>query len=209
MARVFKYRFCELLVAAFILTLCPPIQGQNINAGLFGGITASQVDGDAYSGFNKLGLTGGAFVNRHINYNIFWQVEVKYVIRGVYKGLEENDPTLYRSGYHYVEVPLSVHYLYNEQIQLELGTSPEVLVTTRIADENGVIDPVNYPDNRRIGLSVFGGFCYWFNANTGVGIRYTYSAIPFRDPQEWNHPRYRGYYHKVISLTAAYRFSKK
>ena len=188
-----------------LLAGCISLHAQKFNAGLFGGVTASQVDGDSYSGFNKLGMTAGAFVNRLIDYQIYWQLEIKYVTRGVYKGPTDSDQTLYGSTYHYVELPLSVHYLYDEKIQVEAGASPEVLITTRFWDQDSTIDPATYPDNRRIGLSVFGGLYYWFNPSLGAGIRYTYSAIPFRDPQEWNHPRYRGYFHNVISLTLAYK----
>lgn len=208
MIRDQKYRLCLAVLATGILAFSPSLSGQKINLGFFGGVTAAQIDGDAYAGFNKLGLTAGAFVNKHIGYDIYWQIEAKYVTRGVYKGLAENDQTLYRAGYHYVEIPLSVHYLHDEKIQIEAGISPEVLVRTIFSDQEGIIDPATYPDNRRFGLSVFGGLYYWVNATTGLGIRYTYSAIPFRDPQEWNHPRYRGYYHNVICLTFAYKFSK-
>ena len=207
MKREFKIGFLGIILAAFMGIICPSLLGQKFNAGFSGGITASQVDGDSFKGFNKLGLTAGAFVNRHIKYNIYWQIEIKYVSRGVYKGLGEYDPTLYKSGYHYVELPLSVNYLHDQQIQVELGASPEILITTVFSDENGVIDPINYPDNRRFGLSVLAGVTYWFNARTGVGLRFTYSAIPFRDPQEWNHPRYRGYYHKVLSLSATFKIT--
>lgn len=205
MNREFKYGLPKLFIASLILALSLYSNGQQLNAGFFGGITASQIDGDAYTGFNKLGVTAGAFVNRYIEYNIYWQVEMKYVMRGVYKGPSDNDPTLYRGGYHYVELPLSVHYLHDDKIQLEAGTSPEVLVKTVLSDQDGIIDPASYPENRRFGLSVFGGLCYWFNGTTGIGMRYTYSAIPFRDPEEWNHARYRGYFHNVICLTVAYK----
>jgi hypothetical protein len=179
---------------------------QQFNAGVFGGVTAAQVDGDTYAGYNKLGLTAGAFVNREIDYNIFWQLEIKYVSRGSYKGPSDFDPTLFRSTYRYIEVPLSVHYLHDKKIQVEAGASPEVLINTIFSDQDGILDPTNYPENRRFGLSVFAGLNYWFNARTGAGIRFTYSALPFRDPREWNHPRYRGYFHDVISLSLAYRF---
>lgn len=182
------------------------LTAQKFNAGAFAGATAAQVDGDFYSGFNKLGFTAGAFVNRGINYNIHWQLEIKYVTRGVYKGPSANDPTLYSAAYHYVELPISLHYLHDRKIQVEAGISPEVLVHTVFSDQDGIIDPATYPDNRRFGLSVFGGVYYWFTDAVGLGIRYTYSAIPFRDPREWNHPRYRGYYHNVLCLTLGYRF---
>jgi len=195
------------LVIITLFVMAVSIKGQQLNAGFFGGITASQVDGDSYSGFNKLGLTAGFFVNQHIEYNIYWQAEIKYGTRGVYKGPSDNDMTLYRSGYHIVEFPLSVHYLYDERIMVELGTSPEVLVATLFWDENGILDPSTYPENRRFGLSVFAGIGYWFNEKVMAGLRYTNSAIPFRDPEEWNHPLYRGYFHNVICLSLTYRFS--
>jgi hypothetical protein len=103
-------------------------KGQQLKYGIFGGITASQVTGDYYSGFNKLGATAGIFVNNHIDYNIYWQAELKYVNRGVYKGPSDNDQTLYKSTYHYLEIPLSVHYMANGKFLFEVGTSPEVLV---------------------------------------------------------------------------------
>ncbi len=195
------------ILTCLLLLLSFPSFAQQFNAGVFGGVTASQVDGDSYSGFNKLGLTAGVFVNRKIDKNVFWQIEIKYVTRGVYKGPTDNDFTLYRSTYRYIEIPLSVHYLHDDKIQIEAGTSPEVLINVTFSDQDGRIDPSNYPENRRFGLSVFAGLHYWFKPTTGVGIRYTYSAIPFREPQEWNHANYRGYFHNVLCLTLAYKFN--
>jgi hypothetical protein len=196
------------LTLALFLGVCS-VNGQQMNYGIFGGITASQVDGDTYSGFNKLGATAGLFLNNHIEYNIYWQAEIKYVSRGVYKGPADNDPTLYRSSYHYVEMPLSVHYLYNEKLLVELGISPEVLVGTRYEDEGGILDPSAYPENRRFGLSVFAGVGYWFSDRMGFGLRYTNSAIPFRDPQEWHNAQNRGYFHNVMSLSLTYRIGSR
>lgn len=182
--------------------------GQDFNYGIYGGVTASQVHGDSYSGFNKLGVNAGFFLNKPMNYNIYWQAEIKYVNRGVYKGLSNNDQTLYKSTYHYLEIPLSLHYLADDKYLFELGISPEVLLGTAYWDENGLLSPDAYPENRNLGLSVFAGVGYSFGERMRVTLRYTHSAFPFRDPQEWNHPRYRGYYHKVISLSLAYRISQ-
>lgn len=180
-------------------------EAQSLNYGIYGGVTASQVDGDPYRGFNKLGGTAGLFLNQHIEYNIYWQAELKYISRGVYKGPSDNDQTLYKSTYHYVEIPLSVHYLAQEKFLVELGTSPEVLVGAAYWDENGILNPAGYPDVRRFGLSVFAGVGYKFNERMMANLRYINSAIPFRDPEEWNNPQYRGYFHKVVSLSLAYR----
>jgi len=181
------------------------VNGQQLNMAVFGGITVSQVAGDSYTGFNKLGITAGFLINRLIDKNIYWQAEIKYGTRGVYKGPTDTDQTLYRSGYHVLELPLSVHYLYDEKLMVEIGTSPELLIAAVFWDENGVLDPSAYPDNRRFGLNVFAGIGYWFKPRFMAGVRYTNSAIPFRDPEEWNNAQYRGYFHNVISLSVAFK----
>jgi len=198
-------RIARLTSLLVLLMMAGISHGQSLKYGVFGGVTASQVDGDSYSGFNKLGLNAGGFVNKYIEFDIYWQAELKYVSKGVYKGPGDYDPTLYKSTYHVLEIPLSAHYLYDEKIQVELGISPEVLLTAVFWDENGIMNPSTYPDNRRFGLSVFAGLSYWFSPSTGVNLRYTNSAIPFRDPQEWNNPQYKGYFHNLISLSLAFR----
>ena len=203
-----KKRFPGMgFVALLWLALPISAQGQQVNVDLFGGINVSQVQGDIYTGFNKLGFNAGLSVNRLIDRQFYWQVEIKYSTRGVYEGPTDNNQSLYKSSYHILEFPLSVNYLFDGRIKLELGTSPEVLLTTLFWDENGLMDRSTYPDNRRIGLSVFGGIGYWFSERMMAGIRYTNSAVPFRDPEEWNNSQYRGYFHNAISVSLAYRLA--
>jgi hypothetical protein len=200
--------FSIALLLVFLLGTCS-LRGQHWKYGFFGGITASQVKGDPYSGFNKLGGTAGLFVNNQIDRSFYWQAELKYVSRGVYKGPTDTDQTLYKSSYHYVEIPLSVHYLVDEKFLVELGTSPEVLVGALYWDENGLLSPDAYLEVRTFGLSVFAGVGYWLSKRMMAGLRYTNSAIPFRDPQEWNNPQYKGYFHNVMSLSLAYRIGPR
>jgi hypothetical protein len=176
---------------------------------VFGGVVASQVDGDAYGGFNKLGMTAGLYVNRELDLDIYWQLGIKYVSRGAYENFGPNDPRIDKTVFRYIEIPLSVHYLHRETFQVELGFSPEVLLSYASFDEYGKTDPALYPDNRRFGVSAFAGIYYWFIPSTGVGLRYTYSAISFRDPKEWNNAQFRGYFHNVLCLTMAYKFKHR
>jgi len=194
----------------FLLMVLPldGLMAQGFNAGFFGGVTVSQVDGDQYYGFHKLGMTGGFFVNREIDKNFYWQLEIKYVARGAVENQPENyfyDKTVYR----YIEIPLSVNYLFDEKYQVELGLSPEVLLSYAHYDGNGKTDPSLYPDNNRFGLSVFAGILYWFVPSTGIGFRYTYSAISFRPQAEWNNAQYRGFFHNVLAFTVAYKFKPR
>jgi len=194
-----------LSITIFLLSITS--FGQKFNAGLFGGVTASQVDGDFYSGFKKLGLTSGLYVNREISSSFYWQVEIKWVMRGAYEGPSDSDPNfLHKSVYHYIEFPLSVGYIWNDKVQVEGGFSPELLLKVKFWDQDGIQNPSSYPDNRTFGLSVFAGIHYWFTPVTSVGIRYTYSAFPFRPPQEWNNAQYKGFFHNVLAITLGYRF---
>jgi len=206
---MYKRRKIYIRAALVMLALLPAalsVNGQTLNAGIFAGINASQVAGDTYTGFNKLGLNAGFFMNQLIEYDIYWQAELRFGTRGVYQGPTDNSQSLYKSAYYILELPLSVHYLYDERIMVELGTSPELLLGTRYWDEYGLMDSSTYPENRRFGLSVFGGVGFWFNDKIMAGLRYTNSAIPFRDPEEWNNAQYRGYFHNVFSLSVNYRF---
>lgn len=196
-----------LIMILFIMTA--PVSGQKISYGFFGGLNISQVTGDSYQGFKKMGFNAGGFVNRLIDQHFYWQIEIKYGTRGVYEGPTDTNASLYRSSYHILELPLSVQYLFDEKILLELGMSPEVLIKTVYEDENGILNESSYPDNRRFGLSVFAGIGYWFTDRTMAGFRYTNSAVPFRDPQEWNNAQNRGYFHNVLSFNLAYRFKHK
>ena len=185
------------------------VHAQKFEGGFYGGLTASQIDNDSYFGFNKLGLTAGAFIERPIMENLHWQMEVKFTMRGAYKRAMDNDPTIDLSQMSYIEIPLSVHYLFTDNIQVGLGFSPDVLISQRYEDEDGLLNPQSYPALRSFGINVFGDVIYWMNEHHGVGIRYTYSAIPFYvfDAAATRY-RYKGYFHNVLQLTYHYQFHR-
>ncbi len=191
-----------------LVFLITQVNAQEFNAGLFGGITASQVDRDGYGGYTKLGLAGGAFVNREFNTNFYWQLEIKYGGRGVYFFSPTNVYDFKKTSFHYIELPLSVHYLHAEKFQGEIGLSPDVLISFAAYDDqrNKVPLEEKLGGNNRFGLNVFAGFHYWFLPTTGVGLRITYSAIPY-SKREGASVRYldSGYFHNVLALTLTYR----
>lgn len=78
---MYKYIFIFLGIIFSPLLL----QSQNFKGGLIGGLTASQVDGDSYAGFDKLGIHGGVFVNTGFSELWGFQLEIKYAGRGARK----------------------------------------------------------------------------------------------------------------------------
>jgi len=190
------------------ILLAVSLQAQEFNAGIFGGINASQVDRDGYGGYNKLGLNAGVFVNREIGSNFFWQLELKYSPRGTYYLGEDVVEDFVKTKFQYVELPLSVHYLHDEKYQFELGISPDVLIHFAAYDyeRNEVPQEEKLGGNRRFGLNALAGFHYWMNPSLGVGLRFTYSIVPY-SLRDGASVRFldSGYFHNVLSLTFSYK----
>jgi hypothetical protein len=55
---------------------------QRFNAGIKAGVSTTQVSGDTYSGYNKAGLVGGAFVRGIMNEKWTGQFEIMYIQKG-------------------------------------------------------------------------------------------------------------------------------
>ncbi len=184
------------------------IWAQEFNLGVFGGLNATQVDRDGYGGYNNLGLTAGVFVNRSLGKDFYWQLELKYGHRGAYYLGENVVEDYHKTSFQYIELPLSVQYLHMEKYQFGIGLSPDVLLKFVAYDDqrNEVPLEEELGGNRRFGLNAFAGFQYWFHPTIGVGLRFTYSVIPY-SLRDGASVRYldSGYFHNVLSLTAAYR----
>ena len=79
-----------------ILIVLPAVlSAQRFNGGVLIGLSASQVDGDTYAGFDKVGLQGGVFVNTKFNNAWGAQMELKYNAKGARKKTNESSPETY------------------------------------------------------------------------------------------------------------------
>lgn len=189
------------------------LNAQRFQGGLVAGLNASRIDGDGHEFYGKLGLNAGAFVAREIlPERLFWQMELKYTSRGKYH--------LYRDqmggvagmsliDLRYAELPLSLHYFLNQQVQLELGLSPDLLLKEHYEDEDGVLPMEDANDLHRFGITAFGGASYFIIDPLAVGIRFNYSVIPFYKFEAYA-VRYRdsGWFHDVLSVNVRYYFTR-
>ena len=183
--------------------------GQKFQGGVFGGLNTSRIQNDDIGGFTKLGMHAGAFVGRDIGLNLGLKLELKYSTRGVYNYPNNMNNFLLITHLNYVELPLSITYLYNEKFELELGFAPDVLLSERYEDENGPLDPSTFPELRRFGLVGFAGFSYYFTERLAAGFRFTISAIPAHSFDYWT-PTYftSGLFHNVLSIGLKYYILK-
>ncbi len=178
---------------------------QPFEGGFFVGFTASQIDGDTYSGYNKPGLTAGAYISRDINYSLNWKAELRYAQRGAYNKGTEQDPSYYKITLHYIEIPLVFQYEVFSRTRLDLGLAPDIYLFHREEDEYGELREEDYPAFHPVGLGALAGINYNLNERWIAGVRYNYSIVPIRShPSGQTYLLNRGQYSNVLSLTIYY-----
>lgn len=205
----------------FIVVLCAlflvgtrSAYSQLFNAGLIGGATFSQVDGDSYYGFHKLGFTAGTYVNLPLGSHFTLQMELKYTQMGAHsstKEVVEYNYKAYNLLLHYAEIPLMVRYDFGHftvngkpftNLALEAGLSLDFLLKY-----HGEIEAASQTWRLNF-FSITGNFGlhYFFNDHWGLGARMMYSLTPMQtnpSPQWFfNHS-----YNKVIQFTVTYNFN--
>lgn len=95
------------------------VYGQAFKPGVFGGIVTSQVGGDGYSGFNKLGVTLGGFVRYSLSKNWTTQFEIAYVQKGSRNNfsITENNVDQVQERFlmrmNYIEIPVLFKFKHN------------------------------------------------------------------------------------------------
>ena len=139
---------------------------------LLGGGNLSQIDGDKLSGFNKIGLQGGARV--HTIFTDRWEMSVGmlYSQQGASRNLNDSPSAVFeRIQLNLVEVPVLVHF--NDwKFQVGAGLSYARLINYSVEDIFGedVTDQQTYNDNL---LQVVAGVTFRFSERFGLNVRWS------------------------------------
>ncbi len=192
------------VITTFVL-MSSVSMAQPFGGGFFAGITASQVDGDTYAGYDKLGITAGAYIYRELSRKSNWKMELRYIQKGAYHEGPVQNPSLYNLSIHYVELPLMYQYHFRENIIFDAGLAPDVFLFYREEDQNGAFPEDN--TFHRFGLDAKAGINYQFGDHIITGLRYGYSVLPIRDhPSGQIYRLNRGQYSNMFSFTLYYQF---
>lgn len=174
-------------------------------AGLVLGLNACQIDGDAFAGYNKLGLQVGTEVAYRINKLWMPSVGILYSQIGSRTDREINQAfgvTHYQLDY--VEVPLMLNYI-DGGIRISAGLSYGRLIDIDISldgvDETADRAPY-YLDND---YSVVLGFGYFIDEHWGFDFRWTRSMLSIVDVEVGNIINQRQV-NKYLSFRATYLF---
>jgi len=196
------YIFSTLL---FLLTVNPFAYSQKFTGGIAAGLSASQVDGDYYSGYNKAGISAGGWVNLSFSDRSAFQVGLNYIQKGSRHNpnSEKEDYTSLLIRINYAEMPVLYQYKMKSHLFLEAGPSVGVMISHK--EEINQLT-TNYPF-RLLDIAFQAGVGYQFNDKMKIGLRSGNSVSSIRkDRRDGYRRRFWDYgqYNNVLALELSY-----
>ena len=177
--------------------------------GLKAGLSTSQVDGDTYTGYDKTGFDGGAFVTGKLSDKWSAQFEILFIQKGSKHNPnpDKGDYTFYKMQLNYMEVPVLVQY-HLKKFTFELGPGFGYLLTAKeyngYGELTGTLPFYQTEANFNLGIS------YTLFKNIGINWRYSSSFLAIRNHESGLGPWYNpGEINKVMAFTVTYRFGSE
>lgn len=191
-----------------ILFLGVSSSAQVFKPGVILGLNASQVAGDGYSGFKKLGFIAGGLVNTDIADDWSTQFELYYISKGYRKAPrpDKGDYEDFELHLNYLEIPLSFRYHYKE-FNFEAGLYLAKLLSHQAYDGYGKTAIVN-PQIHEWDFGGLLGLSYQYKKRAEFNVRLKSSIIPIRDFNNgdaytwwWDRLFSRGWYNTELNLS--------
>jgi len=186
---------------------------QKFDGGILAGGLISQVDGDQWSGFSKIGYLAGGFIHLELSPHSSFQLEMEYIQKGsrMPTYYQENDYHDYLLRLHYLEVPILYQFTFMNRFSVEAGPAADILLGYN-EEVDGSEVPNDYPF-RRITLAGIVGASGYITKHLKATFRFNYSLLSLRQPQPGGGPEaWRkilfewGQYNNVMSLSLSYQF---
>lgn len=188
--------------------------GKNaFNLLLTAGLSPSQVHGDSYSGFHKVGVVGGVGVESIFNEKTRMSLSFWFIQKGAQKNPNpsKGDLSAYFLNLNYLEFPLILTYTQNKYI-FDVGVSAAYLMNYYEATENGnytglyPFQKFDYSVKIGLGYNITDKFFMNFrSSNSFITIRPNYikQAIYYNNilARTFN----KGYYNNILEVTLGYR----
>ena len=198
-------------IILLVVFLFPALaQAQRFKGGVLGGINASQVRGDAFTGYNKAGVLAGAFVTTELSENFFWQMEFKYSQKGSRKNPnhEKQDFDKYIMRLGYMELPVLIGYHADDRIDILAGLSVGWLAHSKEFDIVGEFPPEDQVSFKEYEFAGFAGLRYNLSGHFAADLRIGYSLLPIRDFVGGSDIYWLtgGQFNNVLSTALYYRF---
>ncbi|MCH8318736.1 MAG: PorT family protein [Bacteroidetes bacterium] len=192
------------------------VNAQDFKGGIIAGMNTSQIRGDAYLGFNKVGFIFGGFANIDLTKQLKVQYEIIYIGKGSKKPINPDkgqyDLRLIKLNYVEIPVVLTIRHKKPEKtihknITYEAGLSYGVLISSKEMDESGettIIGPFHKSEFAfQLGLN------YALTEKTFINFRYSRSILPITgNAVVTRRGIYGGAFNNIICLSLRYQFLK-
>lgn len=204
----------EVLLLLFIISFCT-FSAQVFRVGAMTGLSGSQVEGDGYAGYNKLGFILGGFTNVEHSENFSTQLEMYFINKGSQKNPNPSagDNDAFNLNLNYIEIPLALRYHYKAFV-FEAGPYYSVFLNYSMSDEFGNRNDQPFPF-KKYDFGGFLGLQYQLNDHFGFNLRSKNSILPVRDFQNLdqqvgilNKLFNRGWYNLDLNFTIRYQINK-
>lgn len=180
------------------------------------GITACQVHGDNYNGYNKVGAMAGLYVNAALKEKTSLEFGIIFIQKGARKNQNPDkfDYRFYYLNLNYVEVPLIVRWQHNKFF-FTLGGSFAYLINYYEASEIGQLTGMHPFKSTEYSLNT--GFGMMLTPKIGVEVRANNSVVTIRPftgfRPYYNNPLARyfnnGSYSNIIQIAFTYKINSK
>lgn len=155
---------------------------QDVNrffVGLSVGPVGSQVHGDSYSGYNKLGLMAGVFIHYKWFQNFIPQLGIMYIQKGSRHNPDSMNMAQYLLRLHFIELPINFKFIFlKKKLFLTLGHSVGYLFD--YYEEVNYLNTTNTVSNEKFEFSINAGIGYHLNDNWNIELRANNGYTPFR-----------------------------
>ena len=181
---------CSGLYAAAQGNMYGDDESRVFQGGLVGGLNFSQIDGDSFYGYHKLGFNVGGKVYAHFSKTFGMSMELIYSQKGSRAVVVTESPYVgayiykYYMDVNYVEVPLVLHYV-TFKYDIEVGASYARLIKSDeyvVADQPVYIDPEANRFNSS-DIDFICGLSRQVYKKLFANIRYQYSLTSIRPPE--------------------------
>lgn len=179
------------------------------------GLSATQVAGDGWGGFDKMGLLGGFSTEYAWNEKAGFETGIQFIMKGSQKNARPDDGDFlsYKLKLNYVEVPLLYKY-YQDRFHFDLGMGAAFLLSSREIDQDGIELATENTFNSLV-LNFQMGMNVDFSNNHFFTVRFTNSLTPVRSSgvvfvdntvNFWRRIFSKGQYNTVLEFGYKYRF---
>lgn len=183
-------------------------RAQQFQGGMAAGLVGSQVAGDTYSGYHKLGAYTAFWVKLSLSRQSSVQTEISYFQKGSRHNPDSarQDFTVYKMRLGYIEMPFMYQYQLKSRVILEMGPSFSFLLHS--FEELDYME-VSYGKFSLVNPSFTVGVQYPLTERLSAHFRMNSSVLSIRS-DKINGARHRifdyGQYNDCILLFLSYRF---